>query len=533
MRTKSLRSQLILGVIIVITTFVFVQLCIRGFVTYPQLKTLSNQHHVYEMQRVASGVEQEIKSLENLVYDNAVWDSTFNAAETRDVKWFERTYFLPASYATLGIDGWFFFDSQGSLITGQVVSPSSPLSTLSTQVKASGILASLSHQTNNTVGSVFASINGNPVLLVASKILPSDEQGEPNGTAVVLQRIDQTFINKITPNLQDDITFHPADSLSPKVVAQSHLFASLTPNNHSLISDPSPLPRLFIRFENPTGDVLFALSIEKHDGPENHSIVDGSLLGGVVVSMLSLIVFYGFINRKLISPIEEILSLLKRAQETSDFSMRCEVEGKTEHENEVQKLGLRLNNLLSLIEDQQHAVSEKNRVLEDLSRTDALTGLSNRRYLDEWMTSLAENENTTEKPLSLLVIDIDYFKRFNDFYGHARGDDTLKIVANSIKQSLHEATDHAFRYGGEEFIAILQDTSAEDAQKVAENIRKHVESLHIEHAASLVSGYITLSIGVSSKPPLARLNVHVLFNDADNALYQAKKQGRNTVAISH
>lgn len=523
MSTRSLRSQLVFGVVIVITTFVAVQLCIRAFVTYPQLKALSEKHDFYELQRVASEVQQELRALENLVYDNAVWDSTYNAIATKDVNWLAKTYFLPTSYTTLGIDGWLFFDKQNNVVAAEVFQSTLTLDEISQAATTSGIFDAVEQP--STVRTVFSMFRDTPAALIASKILPSDEQGESNGTAVVLQRVDQGFIERITPNITGDITFHAIDTLTPQAISQSISFNALNLNGTSTPTSSATLPRLYVRFESQQGHTLFAISIARPKGPDKHVIVDGSLLGGALVSVLSLIVFYGFINRKLIDPVYELLSLVQRAQDEQDFSLRCKPDG----DNEVHQLGTRLNNLLSLIEKQQNVVYEKNQILEGLSRTDALTGLSNRRYFDEWLATLADSSSTTNNALSLLVIDIDYFKLFNDYYGHAKGDEALKLVASSIKQSLHEATDHAFRFGGEEFTVILQNTNLKDAKTVADNIRKHVENINYAHDKSPISNYITISIGVAAKAPGEQLNESELFADADRALYQAKAKGRNTV----
>ena len=154
MSTRSLRSQLVFGVVIVITTFVAVQLCIRAFVTYPQLKALSEQHDFYELQRVASEIQQELRALENLVYDNAVWDSTYNAIATKDVNWLGKTYFLPTSYTTLGIDGWPFFDKHNNVVAAEVLQSTLPLDEINQAVTTSGIFDAVEQQ--STVHTVFS-----------------------------------------------------------------------------------------------------------------------------------------------------------------------------------------------------------------------------------------------------------------------------------------------------------------------------------------------------------------------------------------
>ncbi|WP_233867739.1 sensor domain-containing diguanylate cyclase [Paraburkholderia adhaesiva] len=163
-----------------------------------------------------------------------------------------------------------------------------------------------------------------------------------------------------------------------------------------------------------------------------------------------------------------------------------------------------------------------------LAMTDGLTGLANRRALDrrlavEWQRAVRERE-----PLSVLFFDIDHFKLFNDTYGHAAGDAVLELVAGRIASGARRATDMAARYGGEEFTLILPDTSLPAAVKIAEKIRKKVESADLEHSASS-HGCVTISVGCAScDPPVGGSGANLLAA-ADRLLYDAKEAGRNQV----
>ncbi|MCD8476489.1 MAG: diguanylate cyclase [Shewanella fodinae] len=123
----------------------------------------------------------------------------------------------------------------------------------------------------------------------------------------------------------------------------------------------------------------------------------------------------------------------------------------------------------------------KNRQLQDLSNTDALTGLANRRYLDEYLATLRNSVINRKQPIAMLVVDVDFFKRYNDFYGHAMGDKVLQQVAIALQESTHRATDLICRYGGEEFVLVLENTSKEEAMVVAGNLCQAVEKLGIPH----------------------------------------------------
>lgn len=136
-----------------------------------------------------------------------------------------------------------------------------------------------------------------------------------------------------------------------------------------------------------------------------------------------------------------------------------------------------------------------------------------------------------QQPLSLILCDIDYFKLYNDTYGHQAGDSCLKQVAGAISRALKRPADLVARYGGEEFAVIMPNTNDAGAIQIAQKLRFEVHQLMIPHAASAVSEYITLSLGVASTIPNQELSAENLIAAADDALYEAKKQGRNQVSV--
>ncbi len=173
-------------------------------------------------------------------------------------------------------------------------------------------------------------------------------------------------------------------------------------------------------------------------------------------------------------------------------------------------------------------LEEKNEKLELLSSLDGLTGLFNRRYFDHNLIKEWKQASRDNTPLSLLIVDIDYFKKYNDFYGHLEGDDCLRKVAQSLYDALMRPTDIIARYGGEEFTAILPNTGSEGAERVARRMMNHVARLGIAHKASSVDELVTVSIGASSIFPIGKMAVTTLLDRADKALYEAKEMGRNT-----
>ncbi len=180
----------------------------------------------------------------------------------------------------------------------------------------------------------------------------------------------------------------------------------------------------------------------------------------------------------------------------------------------------------------QDALQKANQELERLASIDGLTQISNRRQFDEYLVKEWQRMKREKKPLSLILTDIDYFKFFNDNYGHQEGDRCLQVVAQAIRMSERRPADFTARYGGEEFAVVLPDTDATGAFYVAGRVKKEVRSLKIPHAYSKAEKYITLSLGVASVVPNEDLQPGSLVSAADQALYQAKETGRNRVVLN-
>ncbi|MGF1481059.1 MAG: urea ABC transporter substrate-binding protein [Cyanophyceae cyanobacterium] len=174
------------------------------------------------------------------------------------------------------------------------------------------------------------------------------------------------------------------------------------------------------------------------------------------------------------------------------------------------------------------ALQKANSKLHRQARLDSLTQVANRRLFDERLVQEWQRASREQQPLSIILCDIDYFKHYNDFYGHQAGDDCLQRVATGISRAVKRPADLVARYGGEEFAVILPNTSLEGASRVAEQIRQEIQQLKLNHAASAVSQYVSVSIGVSSRIP-SQEPLEMLVADADTALYKAKEQGRNRV----
>ncbi len=203
------------------------------------------------------------------------------------------------------------------------------------------------------------------------------------------------------------------------------------------------------------------------------------------------------------------------------------------------KVFLELYNQKKLVEYQSELLKLKiieltelqdaNCKLENLSLSDGLTGIANRRNFDQYMKMSWENAIRSKKPISLIMGDIDFFKQYNDNYGHLKGDDVLVTVAKNMESNLKRPMDFVARYGGEEFIVILPETDAKGALFIAEGIRKGIEDLKVPHEFSRIENYLTISLGVTTMYPQVNDCFDVFITQSDKAMYMSKETGRNKV----
>lgn len=192
--------------------------------------------------------------------------------------------------------------------------------------------------------------------------------------------------------------------------------------------------------------------------------------------------------------------------------------------NQIQR-----DNAYRALNESQQQLVIMNIELQRLNNIDGLTGLSNRRYLDEYLATEWKRGLREQTALSVVMIDVDEFKRYNDTYGHLAGDEVLKNLAGIIRYSVARPADMVARFGGEEFIAVLPNTDLAGAHQVAEKMRCRLEEFEIPHKTATAASYVTISAGVASMIPRKSKASADLVAGADAALYEAKSAGRNRV----
>ncbi|WP_228155846.1 GGDEF domain-containing protein [Aliarcobacter skirrowii] len=180
-------------------------------------------------------------------------------------------------------------------------------------------------------------------------------------------------------------------------------------------------------------------------------------------------------------------------------------------------------------------LKQKTELLEKLSNYDGLTNIKNRRYFDDRLTQVYKDSKIKNTNLALMMIDIDFFKPYNDNYGHGKGDEALKIVAktleNSILNTLDRPNDLVARYGGEEFVVLLSNIDLKELEEISNRVVKAIRDANIEHKFSKVASYLTISLGAVLYKSSNDLSIASIMKSADEALYEVKQKSRDNFLI--
>lgn len=254
-----------------------------------------------------------------------------------------------------------------------------------------------------------------------------------------------------------------------------------------------------------------------------------------ILALSAAYIVYAYVlSHQIVNPIIKMNRSAKKLsegqyEEVQGVHRRDELGQLTESFNDMGKqLTEMVSTLEEVVEIRTAELEEKNTILSTLSYVDELTQIPNRRKFDEFFRQTLELSSRGNRPIGLMMLDIDNFKKFNDLYGHVAGDDCIRAVGKVLKESVHRASDLPARYGGEEFVVVLQETSLQGARAIAESIRKGIRELSIAHEGSDWE-VVTVSIGAVYGPAGIHQEVADIVHQADEALYEAKGSGRNAL----
>jgi diguanylate cyclase (GGDEF)-like protein len=341
--------------------------------------------------------------------------------------------------------------------------------------------------------------------------------GVPQGYIMLGRFLTQEAMHKLHDATGTNFTIAPLEIVS------THLQQALRSSDHKIVNHQTSsylYTNTLISDIYNHSNIVVSLVTPRNLIKQAENSIQNFIVIGITVGIIFLLGALLFMHYIILKPIHTLRKKMNWIIENQTFEP---ITTSSQNNDEFMDLTENFNSLI------EHVIKQ-NEDLQNLSLIDPLTQLQNRRSLDQYINTLSGLLKREKKNLSIMMIDIDHFKLYNDTYGHMQGDEIIIKVAQVIQEHSSRSSDFVARYGGEEFAVILLDTQLESAKIIAETIRKEVESLMLPHKGSTTAAYVTISVGLASGLLKDKNAVLHLLTEADDALYDAKSYGRNTVA---
>lgn len=490
----------------------------RYALVLPKLRELEALADRKDLRRVLLAIDGKKLQLSAIAYNHAVSDDMYDYVRDRRPNFFDNRFPL-AKFLNLDIGMVVLLDREGNLLEQRdvdlvrsVFTDRSPLSL--SELRPYLIDSSQVHPNAPIFDSgVLASRQG-PLIYGVASVMRGDTDSEARGSLLVATPFDEEFLRDVALATQLRLAIVPLPG-HEGVSALDQLYRNKHDQLFWTVTDNHNQPALRLRLTLPHRDF-------------DTQLMWAPLLMALMASALGYFVVMSLVQRLLLRPIQTIGRHLQRVHQQGDYNLRLN----SGLGNELGDLSRDIDALVKHAQTQQNQLQQQALNMQLLSYQDGLTGLANRRRFDQALTDNWALAQRTQTPLALLMCDVDYFKSFNDHYGHQYGDEVLVHVADIIRRTVVRHSDLAARYGGEEFAVLLPDTGEAGAQRIAERIREALNGAAIAHAPSPIGSWLTLSIGAASLMPNTLQTPRELVRRADEALYASKAAGRDRITLA-
>lgn len=529
---KSLRLKLFLLFALLLMGFSSVHLLIRYYWTLPQLVALEVESDKGDIKKLDSAFSRIKSDMKRLVYDNAVWDEMVRVIEQQDIAFLKENYYIPESLTSLRLNGLHFYDLQGNEVSRYMLDnsgleiPNSIFINTPDSLKSLFLINVNSSDTNKEAmkyKSGLVSDNGQIVLFVSGGIEPSSGNGPVSGTMLVWTYLDSKVSIQLSELMQKDISLLHIDSLAPNT--QLIPFERYDEFSNIRTVDQN----IYISFNDIFEQPLLVMSYLKPKRMFDDKLIEDSMGLALLSSIFILGFIYYLINRVLIIPLTSLRDTVVKVIDQGNYSQATNIK----RQDEIGRLANLIDGLFETVDAQQNILVEANNKLQKLSDTDELTKIANRRALMHFLKLIERDREEALFPVSLIMLDIDHFKTYNDHYGHQAGDKVICQVAEVLSANTRSSMDLVARYGGEEFTILLTQISTDEALLVANKLKQAIVDLKIPHEKSTTADCVSASVGLTTCALPNEYDIEQLFRVADTALYAAKDIGRNSVNYMH
>lgn len=521
----SLKTKLMIFYGLLVLLVVVIKISSLHYFQLPQLYALEAISDKKDVNRVKTAFISKSKELAVLNYDNAVWDDTYNFVNDQNNYYIESN-FVNDTYVSLGIDGIHIYNKHDEIVWHRAWDkknwsdlPFKAFDKPSEFVKNHILISAneiIKNKNKPVTKAGFTFVDDKLIFFSATSIFKSELQGSTNGTMLFWRFFDDELLNDLQKRAGINFSIELITNDVSKKTPLSSLSSSI---KNSYRTEKGEIFDV-LPFVTGNGSIKFTYS-----APSRQFSTSWLNLSTLVTSMLfllTLLMIFVFFHYVIINPLLSADTRVRKILKNNDHSIRFN----SKRKDEIGTMFYLIDRLLDGVQSNTQELTSHNIRLQKISKTDSLTKISNRRAFDDYMKNLIDI-SADDLTVSMLVCDVDFFKKYNDSYGHNKGDKTLHSIAQTLKNNLHEDTDFVARYGGEEFVVVLKGTNNKNALAVANNLIKAVVDLNISHNMSDIADHVTLSVGVHTFNISDEQQYMTYFQLADKALYNAKNTGRN------
>jgi diguanylate cyclase (GGDEF)-like protein len=511
----SLFAKSVLVIVLIALFSILMAMSVRYFIVLPEMLVLEQAADQKDIDRVEQGFSMLEQNLARFTLDYALWDDTVDFIQHRNADYIESNFVLE-SFIQNDINFVLIADEEGKTLWGRTANlyTGQFFETLDESLYQNYLPWLMERLEASERGLISGYLNPyfGPVVFAMAKVRDSHGKGESPGFVLMARGVGLGAIADLQRIAGLEFSLVSHDAHKPTGVFTFPMPAQKVIRN----ADNELRWTIFDSLEQP----LFDITLQQPKRAFSDALLSVDVKIGIAVIVVGWILILSMFWRGIIHPVVKVALFLRGVRDSGDYSQRLVL---AERKDEVSILFEETNRLLAHVEQQS---SE----LKALSDTDALTNLGNRRYFDRELDNHWALSRRNKASLALIICDIDYFKRYNDHYGHPAGDQALQKVAGALASCIKRQSDAVARIGGEEFAVILPDTASDDARHIAESMRRAVEALALEHELA-DSAYVSLSLGLALSDQADIDSTQKLIDAADEALYRAKHQGRNRVVV--
>ncbi|WP_210397464.1 sensor domain-containing diguanylate cyclase [Motiliproteus sediminis] len=521
----SIRTRVLLVLLTLFSLYGAADFAIRQQMVWPSFQAWERHSADGIVARFEHRLQQELNFLNLLATDWAIWDESYRFARGTNPAYIDRH--LPSgTLPQVEIDLFAIYDNRGQRLffrsiqrlPGEIQEQLTPQN-LTPIHRLLGFSNAVSLP-ERAAGGVLITTQG-PWLVASRPILTNDGEGPVAGTLVMARELNAARVSRFAEEEAITLDYRWSASAAP---VEGSGFATRGGDTRFIeLSGQRLAAQRRLNAADGNASLTLTATLSRALTQQSYQQAQKAWMTTAGLGLAMLLLLAWLLNRTIVRPITDLSRVMQQVVERNDYSLRPRIKRR----DELGHLSIALEELLQRIEGQNAAKQMHSRRLQKLADTDALTGIANRRALEDYLHLCWTRSRQQQHPMSVILCDIDHFKSFNDHYGHLQGDQCLQQVAEIMNRHIHRPGDTLFRYGGEEFAVLLPNTDLDGARQLAEKLRHALERACLIHDAS-PGGKVTLSLGVATaigNDGPARM----LLDAADRALYDSKDAGRNRV----